>query len=181
MLVVIRLLHLAQGSQDTILQHVVLAKPHSLKSIREAIVNLILKGTHWAPRIDISICISQPYPKVISTGVIIQFQEHDLLIQMVMEGSLLLPVLSFPSSAGFRGAHQSHRGRVQLAVLWVIPQLVSILSPWEIPHLPLRKLLTWGEVILVWGDSSWDLVMMFTTGARQLVLPPLLKLSWGVV
>ena len=73
MLVVICLLHLVQGSQDAVPQHAVLVKKHSPKSSGEAPVNFILKGIHQTPGIDISVCISQPYPKVISTGVIIQF------------------------------------------------------------------------------------------------------------
>ena len=102
MLVLIGLLHLVQSSQDTIPQHVDLVKPHSPKSIGEAPINFILEGTHQTPGINIAICISQPYPEIISTGIIIQFQEHDLSIQVVIEGPFWLSVLSFPSSTSFR-------------------------------------------------------------------------------
>ena len=46
MLLLISLLHLVQSSQDTVPQHAVLVKPHSLKSIGEAPIDLILQGTH---------------------------------------------------------------------------------------------------------------------------------------
>ena len=80
MLVLIGLLHLVQSSQDTVPQHAVLAKPHSPKSIGEAPIDFILQGTHRTPGINVEICISQPYPEIISTGIIIQFRECDLLI-----------------------------------------------------------------------------------------------------
>ena len=73
MLVLISLLHLAQSSQDTVSQHAVLAKPHSPKSIGDAPIDFILQGTHQTPGINIAICISQPYPEIIGTGIIIQF------------------------------------------------------------------------------------------------------------
>ena len=78
MLVVIHQLHLVQDSQDAVPQHVVLMKPHSPKSIQENPIDFILEGIHQTPRIDISVSISQLYPKVVSTGV--EFQKRDLLI-----------------------------------------------------------------------------------------------------
>ena len=101
MLVLIGPLHLVQSSQDTVTQHAVLVKPQSLKSIGEAPINFILQGAHQTPQINIAICISQPYPEIISTVIIIQYQKHDLSIQVVIKGSFWLPVLSFHSGASF--------------------------------------------------------------------------------
>ena len=117
MLVLISLLHFVQSSQDTVPQHAVWAKPHSPKSIGEASINFIFEGTHQTPRINILICISQAYPEIISTGNIIQFQECDLSIQVAIEGSFWLPVLSFSNSANFGDGHQSYGSRVQLTIL----------------------------------------------------------------
>ena len=102
MLLLVGLLHLVQSSQDTVPQHAVLMKPHSPKSFGEATIDLIFLGHSSNTWIDISICISQPYPQVIGAGIVIQFREGNLLIQVVIKGTILLLVLLFPGGTGFR-------------------------------------------------------------------------------
>ena len=162
MLVLTSLLHLVHRSQDAVPQHAVLVKPHSPKSIGEAPINFILQGTHQTPGINVVICISQPYPEIISTGIIIQFQECDLLIQVAIEGSFLLPVLwdipLLPSRKLLtRGRVIPVRGHPSWGIITIIIIGVGplILSP------PLLKL-SWGIVQPYWCfDKSWGRWLFF--------------------
>ena len=127
------------------------------------------------PRINISICISQPYPEIISTGIIIQLRENDLLIQAVIEGSFLLPVLSFPGSAGFGGRSPTRCSLSNTLTGQHLAFMGNFASVFE-------EAAGQRQSYSCQGDPSWNLIILITLGVRQSILSPsLLKLSWGVV